>query len=255
MKIAKKEFVYLHMQEKERFVISLGWDVATFMKVVCPTLPNILLLNHRLDHVNDFDTNTRMDFIAHLDLLHYNWEDHVDYSNFSWMDFELRENLEDTSTAELSEILYLEHMKKHLRAPFYPKMHNNWVYLSDANDSFHKLYFRSSRLFYSVYGQIIAETINGLRQEKSLLGLSRKGNYPGVPVELMMKLSPLISEGILFSLTSPEQTRLTYEIPIWVVGDYQHEYDIVTDFSETVTEPRAWLILTKKTKEWSLKLR
>ena len=58
-----------------------------------------------------------------------------------------------------------------------------------------------------------------------------------------------------FSFSHFSQSRTDLKIPFWVIGDYSDMDEMMDAFREASTsEPKGYLIMDKKQKEWSLSL-
>lgn len=253
MKIGKRDFIYLHINEEDRFVASISWEMESLMKAITYSLPNLLLLKHQFDDVEEYDAGTKLNFIEKGDIEKYIQLASKENGLISWVDFEDREDLGEMSKTELAELLYLSHMLDHIRAPFYSKLNNKFVYLADDNNSYSKFYFRKLQFFTDILGQFIAKSLEDLRLEKNFLGFSKKSKFDKVPVSILMDLMPLLKEGVIFSVSDVDQSKIGYGIPFWVVGDFHHEDDLYELSRKTVKKKaNAVLTLSRKMKGWEL---
>ena len=63
-----------------------------------------------------------------------------------WIDFTDLTMIKELSALEISELLYLGHMKTHLHSPFFYKLQNNFVYF-DLGDDLLRVYYRYMKNF------------------------------------------------------------------------------------------------------------
>lgn len=255
MKNETRELVYIHLHASERFVLSSGITFQDFHTSITKPLQNILLLKHQYKDA-EFNMHTLLEFVYQEDI-HKLVKSQADQSNdFCWIDFEDEAGLSALEGQELAELLYLGHFKNHLRPPFYRMLNNEFVYLSDANGWFDKVYYRSIDRFFSMLGRIIPERMGSLKVEKTWLGIRKRNEYPDISVETFIRLSALMAEGVVFSFEKILQSRNRIEIPIWVIGDYIDMEEMQENYMEiSQLEPDAKLIYVRKTKEWALVLK
>lgn len=253
MKIGKREYIYIHLNEEDRFIASIGWEMRSFMKSIPYSLSNLLLLNHHLDDVDEYDSRTKLNFIHRENVKKFIKTTSKENYLLSWLDFENQEDLSELDKTEIAEILYLSHMLDHINAPFYSKLNNKFVYLVDESSSYSKVYFRKLQFFTDILGQFIAENLENLRLERNFLGFSKSSNFDKVPTSVLIELMPLLREGVVFSLSDVDHTKVGYAIPIWIVGDFHHEDDLYESSKKIVKKKAdAVLTLSKKTKTWDL---
>lgn len=247
-----KEILYIHLNASDRFVLSSGISFQDFYYALSRPLQNILLLKHQYKDA-EFNMHTLLEYVYQEDIPKLVKGSSDQTHEFCWIDFEDESGLSVLEGQELAELLYLGHCKNHLRPPFYRMLNNEFVYLSDENGWFNKVYYRSIDNFFSILGRVIPEKMSFLKVEKTWLGIRKKNDYPEISVETFIRLAPMMTEGIVISFEKVEQTRSRLEIPIWIIGDFIDTDEIAEGYTEqSVNEPDAKLIYIRKTKEWAL---
>ncbi|WP_409303874.1 hypothetical protein [Peribacillus sp. SCS-155] len=255
MKLGIKNILYVHLQDSERFVVSYGMNFREFGYSLSAPLRNLLLLKHGYDDGN-FNMNTLFDYVSDDGVSKLFKEEVNQYGDFCWVDFEEESGLDELDGQEIAELLYLAHGKTHLRPPFYRKLNNQFVYLAHDDGWFNKIYYRTLDTYYLLLGRLLPLKMEALRVERTWLGIRKKSEYPEVPLDVLMKLSHLMEEGLVFSFDQVQQSRSRLEIPAWVIGDYSDMDDMVEGYNETRHKnPSALLVYQRKTREWSLTLR
>lgn len=254
MRNEMKELLYLHLHPSNRFVMCCGLTFEEFHASLAKPLQNLLLLKHSYKNA-EFNMHTLLEYVFQEDVAKLSKSNSGANGEFCWIDFEDEAGLGAIDGQELAELLYLGHTKHHLKPPFYRMLNNEFVYLSQDNGWFNKIYYRSVDPVFQMLGKVIPERMATLRIEKTWLGMRKKSDYSEVPVELFIRLSALMGEGIVISFEDIAQTRTRLEIPIWVVGDLTDMDEVEESYQEVQkAQPEAKLIYTRKTKEWSLVL-
>jgi len=252
MKSVKRDFIYLHKQEAEHFVASFGIDFCSFMQAVNEPPENLLLLDHPFMDV-EFDMHTHFNYVTYPSYKRFCKENGKEIERLVWMDFEDIDGLEELAPWEIAEILYVRHTFNHLRSPFYQKMNNRFVYLTQEDGLYNKIYYRSWADFYEILSAIIPEQADLNKAERGLFGAKRKVSIQNVPQEMIKQLSPIFTEGAIISFEKSINTRQAAEIPIWSVGDFSHEDDLEYELRNIYrTRQTAKLVFHKKQKEWAL---
>ncbi|CAH0347200.1 hypothetical protein [Bacillus sp. CECT 9360] len=251
----KKDILYMHIQDSERFVISSGMNFREFAYCLQAPLSNLLLLKHKFDD-GEFNRNTLMEYVNQENVRDLLKEDVKEYGDFCWIDFEEERGLDDLDSTEIAELLFLGHCKNHLRPPFYRRLNNEFVYLAHDDGWFNKVYYRSLETYFKMLGHLLPIKMESLRMKRTWLGRRKSSEYPPVPAEVFHQLIPLMAEGLVFSFNQAQQARNRIEIPAWVVGDYVNMDDMADGYDEIKHQsPNALIVLQHKTKEWSVTLK
>lgn len=247
-----RDLVYFHLNDSGQYVISYGVEFAEFAQSLPRSLNHLLLLKHRFDD-GEFNNHTQLDYVPRELLGKLAVDNVYSYGDFCWIDFEEIDGLDELTGTEIAELLYLGHLKRHLRVPFYNKLGNRYVYLSHDDGWFNKTYYRQINDFYRMLGEVLSLKLSEMKLEKTMMGLRKKRTYPPVGLDIILSLTKFMREGIVFSFRNIQQNRTRFEIPIWVIGDFDNMDDMFDEFAQMKQEKcDARLIFEKKTREWSL---
>ncbi|MDP4171874.1 MAG: hypothetical protein Q8906_14780, partial [Bacillota bacterium] len=247
-----RDLIYVHLNQAEQYVLSYGIEFEEFATAFSNSLNHLLLLKHRFDD-GDFNMHTLLDFVPSERIAKLVKDDVYGYGNFCWIDFVAEEDLNELTGQEIAELLYLGHIKQHLKLPFYNKLGNRFVYLAHDDGWFNKIYYRSFKDFFELVSTAISGKLGQLKMEKTLLGIKKKRTYPDVNKELLLSLTPFMKEGICISIRDAIHQRGRVEIPIWVIGDFANMDDMYEEYEQINKEEcHAKIIFDKKTKEWKL---
>lgn len=89
-------------------------------------------------------------------------ENIYNFGNFCFVDFMSSQNVSDLSEEQIAELLYLGHLFKPLRSPFFEPLHNNFAYLAHDDGWYCKLYCQNPLDFITVLcKKIIANELSG----------------------------------------------------------------------------------------------
>lgn len=230
--------------------MSYGIEFAEFARSLSDLMNHVLLLKHQFDD-GDFNMHTLLEYVPNDRFKKLIQDNVYGYGDFCWIDFEEVEGLDELPGQELAEILYLGHIKDHLKQPFYNYLRNRFVYLAHDDGWWNKVYYRNMTDFYRMVGDVVADKLSDKKVEKNLFGLKKKRTFPSLPMEFLLNMRSLMKEGMVISLQDMTQNRTKIEIPIWVLGDY-HNMDDMYDEYEKVAKGKCdiKLIFDKKLREW-----
>ena len=246
------DLIYIHLNEREQYVITYGIEFGEFAESLFESLNHLLLLKHRFDE-GDFNRHTLHEYVPINKLEKLMKDDVSGYGDFCWIDFEEEDALNELSEQGIAELLYLGHMKDHLKPPFYNQLSNKYVYLAHDDGFFNKTYYRNFNYFYKMLGTVIPRKVDKIKVERSLLGFKKTKPYPLIANEIISSLKTLMKEGLLLSVKDAEQSRARIEIPLWVIGDFADMDDMYDEYEIVVKEPcDAMLVFDKKTRIWKI---
>ena len=229
MKHESRDIVYMHVQSTGRFVITSGMRFREFASSLEKPLNHVLLLKHNYDDT-EFNLNVSLDYVVDENVAKLVKEDIRSFGDFCWVDFREESSLDDLDGMELAELLYLGHMKNHLKQPFFSKLQNQFVYLAQDDGWFSKVYYRSMAAYYRMLGKLLAIKFEEIKMDRAWFGLRKKRGLPPVPVEVLSGLSNMLSEGLVFSFKNAIQSRTKIEIPVWVVGDFTNMDEMLDSY-------------------------
>jgi hypothetical protein len=248
-----RDVIYIHLNEKHQYVLSYGIEFSEFVLSLSDTLNHLLLLKHQFED-SDFNMHTMLDYVPKKRMMKLVDDEVYDYGDFCWIDFEEMDGLNELPGQALAELLYLGHVKEHLKQPFYSYLGNRYVYLAHDDGWFNKTYYRDLNDFYHLVSQVIAMKLSSAKPEKGILGIKRKRNYPEVDMHLILSLKSLMKEGMVISLKGMTQNRLRIELPIWLIGDFANMDDMYEEYEKNLRRPcEAKLTFDKKTREWKMR--
>lgn len=247
-----RDIIYIHLNEREQYVVTYGIEFAEFAESLFESLNNLLLLKHRFDD-GDFNMHTLHEYVPREKLSKLMEEDVYGYGDFCWIDFEEEESLNELSEQGIAELLYLGHMKEHLKSPFYNQLSNRYVYLAHDDGYINKTYYRNYNNFYKMLGTVIPSKIDQIKVERSLFSFKKPKPYPPIPNEIFTSLKSFMKEGVLLSIKDAEQSRVKMEVPIWVIGDFADMDDMYEEYESVVNQPcEAKLVFDKKSRVWKI---
>lgn len=246
--IANLGVIYAHMNHVDHYVLTYGIEFHEFCQAF-PDLSNLLLLRHRYEDGN-FNLHTLLEYVD-TDSIKRLIEDNVAaYGDFCWIDFDDEEALNRLDGQEIAELLYLGHIKNHLRIPFYRKLNNRFAYLSHEDGWLNKTYYRTMDDFYITLGSSISMKLND-KGEKTFFGRRKRKEIPEIPVEILYPFIEEMKEGMIISIEKAVHTRTSVEIPIWVIGDFYDMEEMYEEYKEIHDRPLdGKIVFDRKEKEW-----
>ena len=84
---SKQDVIYVHLNEKDRYVLSYGIEFREFIQALYDSINHLLLLKHQFDDA-DFNMHTLLDYVPKKRVMRLASEDISEYGDFCWIDFE-----------------------------------------------------------------------------------------------------------------------------------------------------------------------
>ncbi|WP_059171520.1 hypothetical protein [Bacillus sp. FJAT-27445] len=247
-----RDLIYVHLNQQAQYAMSCGIEFSEFTAAFSGFANHLLLLKHQFED-GEFNLHTMLEYVPLDKIGKLAREDVNGYGDFCWVDFDEEDALNELSGQDIAELLYLGHIKQHLKPPFYNQLGNRFVYLAHDDGWFNKTYYRSLTDFFSMLSFVIPLKLAELKVEKTLFGIRKKRSYPILNKDLLHSLTSYMKEGICISIRDADTQRGRVEIPIWIIGDFANMDDMAEAYSRSVRKPcHAKLIFDKKTREWKL---
>jgi hypothetical protein len=249
MKQLDTNVIYLHVNYSEQFVLSNGISFGEFVASLPTDIHQVLLLKHQFEDT-EVHMHTLLDYVKKDPFYQLAQEDVASYGDFCWVDFEEIEGADVLDGQEIAELLYLGHMKKHLRLPFFQKLNNRYVYLSHDDRYWTKVYYRYFEDFYHILGAVIGRRLSGTKLERSFLRLKKK-HYPPIPKEFLYPFMDYLKEGMVISFDHVQFSRTKIELPVWIAGDFLNMDEMLEHFQKIAKrEVDGKIVFDRKTREW-----
>lgn len=255
MKNDNSGILYIHVQTSERFVLMNGMSFREFVASLEKPLEHLLLLKHDYDET-EFNHNIRLEYVDKENIEQLANANIREFGPFCWLDFKDVDALDDLTGKDLAELLYLGHMKHHLKSPFYSALHNQFVYLSEDDDWLSKIYYRNMSDYYYLLGTLLTMKIEDHKVDRTWFGIKKKRKLPVIPLGVIESLKHLLSEGVVFSFKKAKQTRSGWVVPAWLIGDFINMDEMLENYEDIWRQksPDLHLIYNGKAKDWHVEI-
>lgn len=245
------EVLYFHLNHSDHFVLSYGYSFPEFYKSVTKPIQNILLLKQSTDE-GELHLHTLLQYVTEENMEGFINRGSYKNGSLCWIDFDELSNLDLVEGQELAELLYLGHLKKHLKIPFYQTLNNQYVYLSDEESMFVKTFYKDLMSFYNMVSNLIPFKLRQLKMPKSWFPFRKKPTFPRIDVEVLKTLEKEFKEGIIFSFNQASIKRNKIQIPFWLIGDIASLEELEEEFKDARrNHSKGYLIFDKGI--WSIK--
>jgi len=147
------------------------------------------------------------------------------YGDFCFIDYANMESVSELTEEQIAEILYLVHMYKPLKSPFFDALQNNYVYLSHDDGWYCKLYCKEQQALTSLLLNKLLKSINELCRNTVI----------SLPGDLSEKVAKLSTRGMLLQLEISSQRSKTIErnngvtVKLYEVGEYENMDDLFSN--------------------------
>ncbi|MBP3040202.1 hypothetical protein J9303_11975, partial [Bacillaceae bacterium Marseille-Q3522] len=175
------------------------------------------------------------------------------YGEFCWIDFDDLDTLDELPGQVIAELLYLGHLKDHLKPPFYNYLQNQFVYLAYDDGWYNKTYYRHLTDFYHMFSNVVPAKLSQMNLDKSWIPFRTKKAYPPVGETAIKQLMKFFKEGTIVSFKKMVRSRQRIELPLWIMGDFLNMDEMYDEATITMNKQvAAKLIFDKKNREWTV---
>ncbi|EOT39084.1 hypothetical protein [Enterococcus columbae] len=212
--------IFVHMDTTSNVVLTRGLHADDFQRVIIHRPNNLLLLNPAISE-GEFETHTGLKVIRG----HYEVEQFFQMiarrknnTDIRWIDFTDLTMVKELTPLEISELLYLGHMKTHLHSPFFYKLQNDFVYF-DMGDDLLRVYYRYIDEFYRILAKKITAIIYQEVNDQRPFFRRKLIEVPTLPIDLVKELRELLKDGLAFNFPKAKLTSKAVEIPLYAVEE------------------------------------
>ena len=164
-------------------------------------------------------------------------EDVYSLGDFGFVDYAFPHNTSELSEEEIAELLYLGHMFKPLRSPFFEVLQNRFAYLSHDDGWYCKIFCRHPCNFFAVLF-------------KKIFANSEMICEP--PDKIMEQALQLATKGLLIDLEDTFHKDGIVEAEMYTVGDYSDMDSILNNFQQIKSGVSKNHILSCGKTEWAI---
>lgn len=212
--------IYVKATPEENQVIYTGIEFAEFIKYLPDPIENLMVLMGG-SNVLSFETESerglelfeRRELVDKLATMNVH-----NLGNFCFTDYAIPGNTRYLSEEQIAELLYLGHMFKPLKLPFFEPLQNRFAYLAHDDGWYCKLYCREISDFMPVlFGKIAANA--------------------GMPISacsenICKQLLHLATAGILIDLEETAYEKGIANVKIYTVGEYSDMDNVLNNFEQ-----------------------
>ncbi|MFT9010850.1 MAG: hypothetical protein ABF498_10740 [Liquorilactobacillus satsumensis] len=247
----RSNLVYVYVEKVSHLTLSYGISTADFITKSSRPPDNVLSLGI-VDPQQEIDIYSGFNmYLGTENVKEYLMQKHA--RPLEWIDFDDVNDLESLSPREVAELLYLGHAYTHLKAPFYYKLQNNYVFLTLPNGA-KKVYYRYLPHFYQLLSKCLAARLGETYKERRPFLRARR-RFRDLPAEIMQKLTALLVNGAVFDFGGLKIKGQEASIPMLAAPEsvYQlkwHEPTMLIEKSNLVGRLHYQL----NTEEWELEI-
>lgn len=238
-----RDIFYISANFNKKFFIYYGMEFKEFVKYNSVKMENILITdgNYIANNFNrDWFLETANGYENILELCK---EDIYGLGNFHWIDYNDETALNNCSSQEKAEVLYLSHFGNPLKSPFFHKLNNEFFYLAHDDGWFCKLFCKDMLVF----GDIIANKIIDSFAIKN----KRRKIYPMIE-DIKNKIFELTKEGILIDFSDIYTDKKCICVDFYTIGHYENMDEMYNNLERNKKRASIKGTIEHKNKTWKI---
>ena len=199
--------IYVNANNKEQKLIYSGITFSDFMEYSQAFIKNIILLKGNFlgnKHLKNFEVMEGEEYIANLKK-----EDIYSYGDFCFVDYSLSDCIYQLTNEQVAELLFMAHMYKPLKSPFFKVLSNQFAYLAHDDGYICILYLQNMESFLGVLNSKIISAIKHIT----------KREVKSFDISILKDLMELAEEGLLIDLNEIKK-KGNISVNAYVVGEY-----------------------------------
>lgn len=236
--------VYIMTNLKNSEAIYSGIEFKEFIQFLSEPIENLMMITGGCNVISletKFERGLEL-FEGHTLLKHLVTENIYALGNFCFVDYIASHATEKLRDEQIAELLYLGHMFKPLKEPFFEPLQNRFAYLAHDDGFFCKLYYRNIEDFLDV--------LTG----KIKLGFCKKlkNNVPRLSAELLSEMLRITERGMFIDF---EEVRFCDEqafVDVYCIGKLLDMDTIYNDSQELKDKASERYRLSLSNHKWAL---
>lgn len=238
----KKEEVklYINAHPKEQYSIYSGMNFHDFINGVPAPINNIMLL--RGNYIGE-KRKYRFELLeGEDDIKKLMRKDIYRYGDFCFVDYEKTTSLDGLTNEQIAELLYMAHMFKPLKKPFFEVLGNRFVYLAHDDSYYCKLYCRDVSIIVTLLFKKIA----------GYLKRWLKAEVCEFSDETCEVIYGFMQQGLFIDLAEVNNAKEAITLTLYVIGAYENIDNILNNCRTVKHTALAVRSLRYQSGEWTL---
>lgn len=229
--------IYIKVSPEKNEIEYSGMEFAEFIKYLSQQIENILLLKgdyfgNRCE--SNFELLEGKEIVERLAK-----EDVHSFGDFSFVDYSSPQNVNGLSGEQIAELLYLGHMFKPLRSPFFNSLHNNFAYLAHDDGWYCKLYCKNLYDFITVLCKKVAA-------HTSLKSICEPSD------SMKEAILQMATSGLLIDLEESSCNPGGLETKLYIIGSYSDMDTVLNNYQKLKESATQIHSLHCNETEWSI---
>ena len=232
--------IYVKISPEKSEIVYSGIEFAEFVSYLSQPIENLMLITGGSSTIfAETNLERGLELFEGRNLIgKLTKQDIHNFGNFCCVDYAAVGNASNLSEEQIAELLYMGHMFKPLRSPFFEPLHNRFAYLAHDDGWYCKLYCRNICDFIDV---LCKKTVAHM-PIKSIC------EAPNDIKEAMLKLA---TEGLLVDLDEFSCKAESVETILYTVGEYS-DMDAIQNNLKDIKSSASKHCLHCSKKEWSI---
>ncbi|MDL2273398.1 hypothetical protein LJC34_02480 [Oscillospiraceae bacterium OttesenSCG-928-G22] len=238
----KRKKVYIKLNSEKKEFVYTGIEFYEFIKFLLNPIENLIIItggHYLISNESKIERGLEL-FNGQQCIINLSKENIYNLGNFCFVDYDRQSKVTDLSEAEIAELLYLGHMFKPLKSPFFKPIHNRFVYLSHDDGWYCKLYCNDYKDIISIlFGKINHAFFKGKRRLR-----------PSSYADLQDALLGLMQEGLLIDLDELLYGEDSSSVKLYSVGEYTDMDTLLNNWEDIKGKSTHIVKLSSRKGEW-----
>lgn len=235
-----RNLCYIKINKQENMIFSCGMPFEDFMRNISVQPDNILLMDGEY-FGGEYHLETGFEYVEKKNLEDLINDNVYNYGDFCWMDYKSKNQIDNLTPRELSELLYLVHRHEPLESPFSSKLNNRYTYIAHDDYWWTRVYMKDINDYRNVIKGKILKELKG-----------RKRTIEDIPDEIVEVIFKGAEYGLYIDFENVINIHGSTGVSLFKVGNYRN-YDTIHEvFNRKKNVFSNSLYLNYEKKKWSL---
>lgn len=234
-----RDVFYINADSSKNQIQYYGLEFKEFLQFVPVDLTKILLLESEY-YGAGYRSKYRFEAVDESEIEDLISDNIYGYGNFTWVDYNDKDNIDKLTPREVAELLYLGHTHEPIDSPFLERINNRYAYLAHDDGWYCKIFCK----YMDDFSEVIANKI-----VKMATNLKRRKIYP-IDENIKSALLEFADAGLVIDFSNIMKFDKSIEVPIHVIGKFGDMDEMYNNLQRHIMKAKYSAKLVHKNKKW-----
>ncbi len=213
--VAKDNYIFINTNPLTNMIWSYGITAADYINGLDELPESIILLNDDEEAANNYNSHIKFNLVTgSSEIRRYLLKKTTIRKKF--IDFKGEDSLANLLPTEIAALLYMAHMGVPMHRPFSSKLMNEYIYLTQPDETIRSYYRRFSD-FNHILEISIKRNLRELHNSRRMF--ARSLAIKDIDNSILIDLITKANDGLIIMFGEIKEHKRNYQIPLYILND------------------------------------